>query len=55
MPVPEAVKRAVIEFNRVDPEDTAQHRQRMQLILSTPALQAHSVLRYAESRAVIAR
>ena len=30
------------------------HRERMRLILETPALQAHSVLRYAEWRAVIA-
>ena len=30
-----------------------QHRNRMRLILETPALQAHSALRYAEWRAVI--
>ena len=30
------------------------HRDRMRLILSTPALQAHAVLRYEQWRAVIA-
>ena len=47
LPVHEAVHRAVIEFNRLDPAAVDQHRWQMSLILSTrPALQAHSVLRY---------
>jgi mycofactocin system transcriptional regulator len=54
IPLCEAVQRAVIEFNRLDPAAVDQHRQRMHLILSTPALQAHSVLRYEQWRAVIA-
>ncbi|MFF3567835.1 mycofactocin system transcriptional regulator [Nocardia jiangxiensis] len=53
VPVHEAVQRAVIEFNRLDPDAVASHRQRMRLILATPALQAHSVLRYQQWRAVI--
>ncbi len=53
VPVHEAVQRAVIEFNRLDPDAVASHRQRMHLILATPALQAHSVLRYQQWRAVI--
>ncbi|MGV9678484.1 mycofactocin system transcriptional regulator [Nocardia sp. NPDC003482] len=54
MPVHEAVQRAVVEFNRLDPQVVPAHRQRMRLILTTPALQAHSVLRYQQWRAVIA-
>lgn len=54
LPVHEAVHRAVIEFNRLDPAAVDQHRRRMHLILSTPALQAHSVLRYQQWRMVIA-
>jgi mycofactocin system transcriptional regulator len=54
IPLCEAVQRAVIEFNRLDPAAVDQHRQRMHLILSTPALQAHSVLRYEQWRVVIA-
>lgn len=53
VPVHEAVQRAVIEFNRLDPDVVASHRQRMHLILATPALQAHSVLRYQQWRVVI--
>ena len=50
----ESVHRAVLQFNDFGPEAAAQHRRRMGLILSTPALQAHSVLRYAQWRGVIA-
>jgi len=46
---------AVIRFNSLAPEAVASHRQRMSLILHVPALQAHSTLRYAEWRAVVAR
>lgn len=53
VPTPLAVHRAVLEFNRLDDAAVAQHRRRMRLLLTTPALQAHSVLRYAEWRAVI--
>ncbi|MBB2891525.1 mycofactocin system transcriptional regulator [Flexivirga oryzae] len=53
-PLHEAVHLAVIEFNRFPPEAMAEHRARMQLILTTPELQAHSVLRYADWRRVIA-
>lgn len=50
----EAVGRAVVEFNRFPLEASPPHAERMRLILETPALQAHSVLRYAEWRQVIA-
>lgn len=54
VPVLDAVHQAVLEFNRLDDSATEQHRQRMALLLGTPALQAHSVLRYAQWRQVIA-
>jgi mycofactocin system transcriptional regulator len=46
---------AVIRFNSIAPEAVIAHRQRMSLILHVPALQAHSTLRYADWRAVVAR
>ncbi|MFI5054136.1 MAG: mycofactocin system transcriptional regulator [Acidimicrobiia bacterium] len=46
---------AVIRFNSVAPEAVTAHRQRMSLILHVPALQAHSTLRYADWRGVVAR
>jgi TetR/AcrR family transcriptional regulator, regulator of mycofactocin system len=54
VPVLDAVHQSVMEFNRLDDSATEQHRQRMTLLLTTPALQAHSVLRYAQWREVIA-
>jgi TetR/AcrR family transcriptional regulator, regulator of mycofactocin system len=49
-----AVHRAVVEFNTFEASALPQHRQRMRLIMKTPALQAHSALRYADWRRVIA-
>jgi mycofactocin system transcriptional regulator len=46
---------AVIRFNSLPAEAIRPHRQRMSLILHVPALQAHSTLRYADWRAVVAR
>lgn len=40
-------------FNDFDDEALLQHRIRMRLILDTPALQAHSTIRYAAWRGVI--
>ncbi|WP_141005668.1 mycofactocin system transcriptional regulator [Nocardioides humi] len=54
LPVHEAVHRAVVEFNRFPADAHPPHRERMRLILTTPELEAHSVLRYAEWRQVIA-
>jgi len=54
LPVHEAVHRAVVEFNRFPADAHPPHRERMRLILATPELEAHSVLRYAEWRQVIA-
>jgi len=54
LPVHAAIHRAVVEFNRFPADAHPPHSERMRLILTTPELQAHSVLRYAEWRRVIA-
>jgi mycofactocin system transcriptional regulator len=54
VPLMDAIRRGVVAFNSYDPAGEASHRYRMALILTTPALQAHSTLRYAEWRSVIA-
>jgi mycofactocin system transcriptional regulator len=54
LPLHEAVHRGVVAFNQFPADAQPPHRDRMRLILETPALQAHSVLRYAQWRAVIA-
>lgn len=54
IPLHEAVHRAVVEFNRFPADAHPPHRERMALILTTPELQAHSVLRYGDWRRVIA-
>ena len=45
---------AYVDANDYGPEDLPVLRQRMRLILSEPALQAHSQLRYAEIDRVVA-
>ena len=54
IPLHAAVHRAVVEFNRFPGDAHPPHRERMALILTTPELQAHSVLRYGDWRRVIA-
>jgi TetR/AcrR family transcriptional regulator, regulator of mycofactocin system len=54
LPLYEAVHASVLAFNHFDLDAHPSHRERMQLILRTPTLQAHSVLRYGEWRRVIA-
>lgn len=54
VPLLEGIREAVLAFNALPPEVEPQHRVRMGLVLHTPALQAHSTLRYAGWRAVIA-
>jgi mycofactocin system transcriptional regulator len=54
LPLSEAVLRGVLAFNDFPEHARPSHRERMRLILGTPALQAHAALRYAEWRAVIA-
>lgn len=53
-PLAETVHAAVVAFNAYDEAVEVAHRIRMELILHTPALQAHSALRYAAWREVIA-
>jgi mycofactocin system transcriptional regulator len=54
VPLMEGLSAAVQEFNRLPDGAEPQHRVRMTMVLHTPALQAHSTLRYAGWRAVIA-
>jgi mycofactocin system transcriptional regulator len=54
LPLMEALRRGVVESNRYPPEQEAGLRTRMTLITGTAALQAHSALRYAEWRGVVA-
>jgi mycofactocin system transcriptional regulator len=54
VPVFEAVRRAILDFNHLDQDAVPQHRQRMRFLLTTPALLAHSELRYTAWRNVIA-
>jgi TetR/AcrR family transcriptional regulator, regulator of mycofactocin system len=49
-----ALHTAILDFNRFPPQEEAWHRRRMALILRTPALEAHSTLRYARWREVVA-
>ncbi|MGP8002148.1 MAG: mycofactocin system transcriptional regulator [Streptosporangiaceae bacterium] len=53
-PLMDAVRLAVVDFNTVPPQDEVWHRRRMRLILEVPLLLAHSMLRFAEWRQVIA-
>lgn len=53
-PLLDALREAVLAFNHVEAAELPRHRDRMALILRVPALQAHSTLRYAAWRAVVA-
>ena len=55
VPVLDALSEAVVWFNALEREAVPAHRQRMSLILQVPALQAHSTLRYADWRGIVAR
>ena len=50
----DAIRVALVDFNRVEPAEIPRHRRRMELILRVPALLAHSTLRFAAWRDVIA-
>jgi mycofactocin system transcriptional regulator len=50
-----AVTAAAVSSNRYPSEQLPELRTRMTLITTVPALQAHSMLRYADWRSVIAR
>ena len=50
----DAIRVALVDFNQVEPGQIPRHRRRMELILRVPALLAHSTLRFAAWREVIA-
>jgi mycofactocin system transcriptional regulator len=54
VPVMDAIREALVDFNRVDPTVVPLHRRRMGLILRVPTLFAHSTLRFTAWREVIA-
>ena len=54
MQLMDAVRLALIDFNRVTPAQIPLHRRRMELILRVPTLFAHSTLRFTAWREVIA-
>jgi mycofactocin system transcriptional regulator len=49
----DALRAAVVDFNSLDPQQAPLHRDRMELILHVPALQAYATLMYARWRAVV--
>lgn len=53
-PLGDVLRDAVVAYNALDPAEVPRHRRRMALILHVPALQAHSTLRYAAWRQVVA-
>ncbi|CAO5165227.1 TetR/AcrR family transcriptional regulator, regulator of mycofactocin system [Frankia sp. AiPs1] len=54
-PMFDAIAEGVMRFNRANTDGPVVHRQRMELIMFTPALKANASLRNAEWLAVIAR
>jgi TetR/AcrR family transcriptional regulator, regulator of mycofactocin system len=54
LPLMEALRHGVVESNRYPADQEIGLRTRMTLIIGTAALQAHSALRYAEWRRVVA-
>jgi mycofactocin system transcriptional regulator len=54
VPLMDAIRVALIDFNRVAPAQVPLHRRRMELILRVPALLAHSTLRFTAWREVVA-
>lgn len=54
LPLMDALRAAIVDFNRITPDQVPQHRRRMRLILWVPALKAHSTLRFIAWRQVVA-
>jgi mycofactocin system transcriptional regulator len=50
----DGLRNAIVAFNALPAGAEPQHRVRMAMVLHTPALQAHSTLRYAGWRGVVA-
>jgi mycofactocin system transcriptional regulator len=55
VPLMDAIRLALIDFNQVTPAQAPLHRRRMELILRVPALFAYSTLRFTAWREVIAQ
>ncbi len=55
LPLRQALRAALLDFNTFDDDQMARHRMRMGVILQTEELQAYSMTMYAGWRAVIAR
>lgn len=53
VPLMEALRVAVLDFNRFPSHEVPYHRERMALLLNVPSLVAHSTLRYAAWRQVV--
>src|SRR4051794_26042210 len=53
-PMFEVIAEGILRFNRVHTDGIAAHRERMTLIMRTPALVANAALRHADYSAVIA-
>jgi len=53
VPMADALREAVVAFNRFDASQVPWHRQRMRLILTVPTLQADATLRYASWRGIV--
>lgn len=53
-PLMQALREAIVEFNSYPEHELPYHRSRMDLLLNVPSLTAHSTLRYAGWRRVIA-
>jgi hypothetical protein len=54
-PMFEVIAEAVLRFNRVHSDGPVAHRERMELIMHTPALRANAALRNADYLNVLAR
>ena len=54
VPLMDAIRLALVDFNRVSPAQVPMHRRRMELILRVPTLFAHSTLRFTAWRQVVA-
>jgi mycofactocin system transcriptional regulator len=54
IPLMDAIRLALVDFNRVADAQVPLHRRRMELILRVPTLFAHSTLRFTAWRAVVA-
>lgn len=53
VPLMDALRRGVLQFNTFAPDELVHHRQRMQLLVTEPTLVAKSMVRYAEWREVV--